>query len=135
VPLAIRFDPCDRPALIEIAGITVKSKASGKILWRAKNAAHFGQLTFSADMTRLPETKLLALCSETSSDPHFFLPTLPQMASDEPLQVQVWLRLSKPPASVPKIQTLEMTASAPEPLRESPRGIKLLHSLTKFLKN
>jgi hypothetical protein len=90
---ALRIDIVNRPCLIDIRGIALHSSVDGCVLWKT-----------SGKMTDIvPRGTLMRLTSneETGAarffsfgfDPQLYVPSLPSNAFDQPLMLEVWLRI------------------------------------------
>jgi hypothetical protein len=89
VPL--RFDPVDRAGIIDIASVTLRSNATGEILWCASTRGGFDDLVIRGTCLRLPHPRLLRLLSY-AADPQVHLPELAGDSFQEPLGLEVWIR-------------------------------------------
>ena len=88
VPL--RLDPIEFPGLIQIAAIQIKA-ANGKVLWRARTPADFRQLRVR-EAKVVQQDRVFQMLS-TANDPQLHLPRLKGADFEQPLKLQVWVRV------------------------------------------
>ncbi len=89
VPL--RIDPVDRVGMVDLAAVTLRSSATGKILWRANMESGLDQLTIHGSALRLPHARSLRLLAY-GDDPQIHLPHLKGEAFQDPLSIEILLR-------------------------------------------
>jgi Methyltransferase domain len=110
----LRIDPTDCPSVIDLRGIVIRSAVDRKALWTADGQAMEG--------VRVDGT-LLRVASEGKngankflsygSDPQFYLPKFDPLEFDQPLILELWLRVSRSWAAlVPLLHTYESAAAA-----------------------
>jgi O-antigen biosynthesis protein len=87
----LRFDPGKHEGLIEIAGVLIRSKVTGNILWRAKRAK-LRSVAVGGTATLLPYERVLRILS-FGIDPEVILPILAPSQFTGPLILEVWMRL------------------------------------------
>lgn len=87
----LRIDPLEFPALVEIAGIRLRSAASGKILWSAKSVKEFKAIQEKGTASRIPHDRLLKILS-TGNDPQLHLPPLRGKEFEQPIKLDMWVR-------------------------------------------
>lgn len=88
----LRFDPADRPGVVDIAAVSIRSRATGEVLWRANTRGGLENLVIRGTGLRLPHSRLLRLLSY-AEDPQIYLPHLKGEVFQEPLGLEVLLRL------------------------------------------
>ena len=92
----LRFDPVDRPGVIDIAAISLRSAATSEIAWRASTRGGWDELRTSGTCVRLPHRRLLRLWSY-ENDPRIHLPTLTGALFEEPFVLEAWMRFDPSP--------------------------------------
>jgi glycosyltransferase involved in cell wall biosynthesis len=85
----LRFDPCDRPALIEIAWIALRRDA--KVEWSLRGKA-LAALGTSGDAVRLGAERTLTVRTR-GDDPMLFLPT--EVVAGPSLVFDCWIKISR----------------------------------------
>jgi hypothetical protein len=85
----LRIDPCERPALIEIAWIALRRE--GRVKWSARGQA-LETLTVGGDAFRIGLERILRVRSR-GNDPMLFLPV--DVAAGPPLVLDCWMRISR----------------------------------------
>ncbi|PZR72781.1 MAG: hypothetical protein DLM73_12260 [Chthoniobacterales bacterium] len=85
----LRIDPCDHPALIEIACIALRR--GRKVEWSARGKA-LEALRFGGDAFRVSGGRTLTVRSQ-GNDPMLFLPA--NVAAGPPLVLDCWIRLTR----------------------------------------
>ena len=85
----LRIDPCEQPALIEIAGIALRR--GRQVEWSARGKA-LGALQFGGDAFRIGVERTLTVRSR-GNDPMIFLPA--EVAAGPPLVLDCWIRLTR----------------------------------------
>ncbi len=88
----LRFDPGNQAGIIDIAGILIRSKLTGRVLWRAKTPIELSGVTVGGTAIRIPHERVLRILS-FGIDPQLILPVLAGSPFDSPLTFQVWMRL------------------------------------------
>jgi hypothetical protein len=88
----IRIDPAEAPAVIDISAIEVRREADGELLWNGHDGAGFSGIEFAGD-ARLFQSGDQALCLSFGFDPQLILPVIPHCAPDEPLRLDIWVRI------------------------------------------
>ena len=89
---AIRIDPCDTTAVIDIAEIQVRAPGNGTALWRCDQSSGFDEIELAHDVAILSRSDVLR-CFSFGSDPQLILPDL--RCDKEPLCVDMWFRIDK----------------------------------------
>jgi glycosyltransferase involved in cell wall biosynthesis len=97
--VGLRFDPLDYPALVEIASIQLKSRATGKTTWRAKSPKEFKHLTVKGTASRVPDDRLFSTLS-TGNDPQIHFPKFSGAAFQQPLRLDLWIRVHTNSAAI-----------------------------------
>ncbi len=87
----LRIDPSDRAGILYLAGISIRSAITKRILWRATGRRGLKRLRIGGTAFRLPHSRLLWLISY-DEDPQIYLPHLSGPRFEEPLVLGVWLR-------------------------------------------
>ena len=85
----LRIDPCEQPALIEIACIALRR--GRQVEWSARGKA-LGALQFGGDAFRIGVERTLTVRSR-GNDPMIFLPA--EVAAGPPLVLDCWIRLTR----------------------------------------
>ncbi len=118
----LRIDLTSQPALIDIAAITIRKAVNQEILWTAAGPAAIEPLELQGTMKRFEDSNEAEFSRFISfgSDPQLLLPALDPERFDQPLLLEVWVR----------VQT---EISSLLPLLEAPRAAadlekKLLHT-------
>ena len=88
VPL--RLDPMEFPGLIQIAAVQIKSR-SGEILWSARTPSEFRQMRVR-EAKRVQHDRVFQMLS-TTNDPQLHLPKLKGAQFEQPVKLQVWVRV------------------------------------------
>lgn len=88
----LRIDPADRPCVIEIGEVSVKSAASGVPIWEASNASSLCNLKLLNDLFALPAADRYLLLSY-DDDPVIQTPDLPPI--QDAVHVEVSLRIDR----------------------------------------
>lgn len=83
----LRIDPCERPALIEIAWVALRR--DGRVEWSARGQA-LETLTVGGDAFRVSLDRILRVRSR-GNDPMVFLPV--DVAAGPPLMLDCWMRI------------------------------------------
>lgn len=122
----LRFDPVDRAGVVELAGFTIRSSATGEIVWSARKPRDLQQIGVRGTCVRVPHPRTLRLLCY-ADDPQIELSALDTQLSGEPLLFQVWIRFD--PA------TKAMKAAAEE-LDKTARALEVASSrLSQFEAN
>jgi methyltransferase family protein len=92
---ALRIDPGDRTAVIDIAGIVIRRLMDGEILWGARGCSDLAAISVGGTLTRLDNSENQEYCRFISNgpDPQLFLPEVDRERFDQPLFVEIWLRI------------------------------------------
>lgn len=98
----LRIDPAEQPAVIDVSAVALRRPLDGEILWAANGCSEVASLEVGGTLTRLGVNKTQEFCRFISfgSDPQFFLPGLDTERFDQPLVVEIWLRVQANVASV-----------------------------------
>ena len=91
---ALRLDPADRPAIIDIRGVKVLSAFNDKALATLERA-ELSSLGVGGTLMLSPNGDTGDSCRFFSygGDPQLYLPNLNDKALDQPLKVEIWLRV------------------------------------------
>jgi glycosyltransferase involved in cell wall biosynthesis len=87
----LRFDPLDRPGLIEIASMRLRSAADSRILWAAENAAAFAALTVAGTAVPIQGESPFRMLN-LGTDPILYFPRI-DVVPGEYLFLEVDLRV------------------------------------------
>ena len=96
--IGLRLDPGKEEGIVDIAGVLIRSKLSGNILWRVKKA-ELATLTVAGTAARIPNRRVFRILS-FGIDPAIILPRLSPSDFTEPLRVEVWMRVERSPAQI-----------------------------------
>ncbi|MFN7140639.1 MAG: glycosyltransferase [Limisphaerales bacterium] len=86
----IRLDPIDRPAVSEIAAISVKD-VNGKVLWRARSGNGAVRI---GNGVLLSDDRVFRIVS-CDSDPYVYITVPKELPQTEPLKLEVWQVVSE----------------------------------------
>jgi len=86
---AIRIDPLERPGLVEIAGITVRNRKDGSILWRTRASDIAEKAAVEGTALALPSPGRLSLFCH-GNDARVMLPQVPEGC---PLGLDIWIKV------------------------------------------
>jgi hypothetical protein len=91
---SLRIDISDCPALIDIRGIAVRSTFDGRILWTAGGAG-LDVITVGGTLARFEPELSNGACRFFSYgfDPQLYLPRLDPQEFDQPVSLEIWIRL------------------------------------------
>jgi Chromosome segregation ATPases len=91
---ALRLDLTDRPAVIDVAGLTLRSPVNDDVLWTARGY-EFRSFALNGTIVRLEVNESGNICRFFSfgADPQLILPDLSSPVFDQPLRLQIWLRI------------------------------------------
>jgi lipopolysaccharide biosynthesis protein len=95
----IRITPRDRPAMINIAGITLRSRADGSILWRARTPDAFQALQISGAARAIPDERVCKILCY-GDDAQISLPGFTGTTFTGPIQLDFWMRVDDEDVSV-----------------------------------
>jgi|tagenome__1003787_1003787.scaffolds.fasta_scaffold20987410_4 hypothetical protein len=84
----LRIDPCERPAIIEVAWVALRR--NGCVKWSARGSG-LDALTLGGDAFRVDLRRVLRIRSR-GNDPIFYLPA--DVPAEAPLVFDCWLRIS-----------------------------------------
>jgi hypothetical protein len=90
----LRLDPGDEVAIIDIAGILLQSKLTGKVLWRARGPAELSNLTVGGTAIALPDERLFRIFS-FGEDPQVIIPRLSGSEFAVPLRLEAWVHFER----------------------------------------
>jgi uncharacterized coiled-coil DUF342 family protein len=112
----LRFDPTDRPGVIEISSIAVRSLSEDHLLWEG-GPAEIANLSTGGTIIRLPTHGGEDCCRLLSygSDPQIFLPSLDDSASRSPVVLRVRMRIQSGLASLIPLLQPSVTPSQAQP--------------------
>jgi hypothetical protein len=91
----LRFDPAEQPALIDISALALRRPLDGEILWTANRYSDLALLDVGGTLSRLSPVANQEFCRYVSfgADPQLFLPRLDPIHFDQPLVLEVWIRV------------------------------------------
>jgi hypothetical protein len=98
----LRIDPAEQPAVVDVSAVALRRPLDGEILWSANGCSEVAALEIGGTLARLGVNKSQEFCRFISfgSDPQFFLPRLDRERFDQPLVLEIWLRVQTHVASV-----------------------------------
>jgi hypothetical protein len=98
----LRIDPAEQPAVVDVSAVALRRPLDGEILWSANGCSEVAALEIGGTLARLGANKNQEFCRFISfgSDPQFFLPRLDRERFDQPLVLEIWLRVQTNVASV-----------------------------------
>ncbi|MDQ6809148.1 MAG: hypothetical protein M3Z64_06945 [Verrucomicrobiota bacterium] len=99
VPL--RFDPAARPCVLDVATVSLRSRATSELVWRTAPRGGLDALRIGGTCLRIPHHRLLRLFSY-AEDPQIYLPSLSGEAFEEPLMFEAWVRFDASAAAMEK---------------------------------
>lgn len=91
----LRIDFCEQPAIIDLASIAIRKSTNNETLWIVERSADIAALDAASDMTLVDTSVKEEFCRyiSWSSDPQFFLPTIDPDGLDQPLYLEIWVRI------------------------------------------
>lgn len=91
---SLRIDLSDCPAIIDIRGLTIRSAFDNQILWNS-SGSDLTAVTAGGTLAHLDLELGNGACRFFSygSDPQLYLPTLDSPIFDQPVSLEIWLRL------------------------------------------
>jgi hypothetical protein len=107
----IRVDPADRPGLVRVTSIVVRSLATGELLWPATWALDRQAVQVGGTVLRLRTDDADLLLLSTGDDPWLLLPPLDRVVS-EPVRIEIVLRFDTAAAAVQQAATEIVRLSA-----------------------
>jgi hypothetical protein len=92
---ALRIDPADQTGVVDIAGIALRRLVDGETIWSAKGYSELATLSIGGTLVRLDDPNNQEFCRFISNglDPQLFLPELDWKCLDQPLSIDIWLRI------------------------------------------
>jgi hypothetical protein len=121
----LRIDPADQPAVIDISSVALRKPLNGEILWIANGCSEITSLLrVGGTLTSLKRNTSQEFCRFVSFgvDPQLFLPALDATHFDQPLLVEVWLRVHTSVGSVLRLlREADQQSAAIEPQDKSER--------------
>jgi Methyltransferase domain len=92
---ALRIDPTDQTGVVDIAGIALRRLVDGETIWSAKGYSEIAALSIGGTLVRLDNLDNHEFCRFISNglDPQLFLPELDWKRLDQPVSVDIWLRI------------------------------------------
>ena len=90
----LRLDPGNEVAIIDIAGILLQSKLTGKVVWRARGPAELSNLTVGGTAIALPDERLFRIFS-FGEDPQVIIPRLSGPEFAVPLRLEAWVHFER----------------------------------------
>lgn len=115
----IRIDVSDRANIVDLAAITLLNPASGKILWTASGRDGIASLRLSETTEHLSGLHAAKFCRFASpiAPARFFLPAFDAGEFDEPLELEIWLRVHLEIGAVLELLTRNDKSKEVETLR------------------
>ena len=91
---ALRIDLSDCPAIIDIRGVTIRGAFDNQILW-SSNGSDLATMTAGGTLIHLGAELGNGACRFFSYgfDPQLYLPILDSQIFDQPVSLEIWLRL------------------------------------------
>ncbi len=147
----LRLDPAEQPGLVDVSAIVLRRPADGHIIWSVKGPGELAALSAGGTLVRVDKSESRDFCRFFSygSDPQLLLPIPDRERFDQPLLLEIWLRIQTDMASLlpvlqdadqqrSHVQVLESALeSALEETRSAAADQKLVsgerHSLTQEL--
>jgi GT2 family glycosyltransferase len=90
----LRLDLGNERAIIDIAGILLRSKLTGKVVWRARGPAELSNLTVGGTAIALPDQRLFRIFS-FGEDPQVIIPRLSGSEFAVPLRLEAWVHFDR----------------------------------------
>ena len=91
----LRIDLASQPAVIDVAAITVRKRINDDVFWRANGSPEIASLSVAGTMSLLEGSGNTEFCRFLSvgNDPQLFLPTLGPDQLNQPLCLELWVRV------------------------------------------
>ncbi len=98
----LRVDPAEQPGLIDVSGIVIRRPANGEVLWSANGSEALSVLSAGGTLMTVNDTQQSDVCGFFSfgPDPQLILPVLDSRRFDQPLVLEIWLRVQTDMASL-----------------------------------
>ncbi|MCW5980941.1 MAG: class I SAM-dependent methyltransferase [Bryobacteraceae bacterium] len=110
----VRLDPCETPAVVDLAEIQIRRASDGAVLWRCDSASGFDGLQPSRDLAILDRGETLH-CFSHGFDAQMTLPPLANAAPGDALLVDLWINVEKELSRlIPVLEGSPAEPSAPE---------------------
>jgi hypothetical protein len=92
----IRIDPANCPSVIDIAGVQIRRAVDGAVLFEWTDPEEIRSFDCSAQLVPLigKNGGGPARFLSTGSDPRLMLPQLDSAVTDQPLSIEIWMRMS-----------------------------------------
>jgi outer membrane murein-binding lipoprotein Lpp len=109
---SLRIDLSDCPAIIDIRGLTIRSAFDHQILW-SSNGSDLATMVAGGTLVHLGPELGNGACRFFSygSDPQLYLPVLASPVFDQPVSLEIWLRLR---TELDELATLLVRPAGPE---------------------
>ena len=118
----LRIDPVDRLGLVDMAAVSLRSSATGEVLWSANRRSGLKELTVVGTALRLPHPRVLRLLAY-GSDPQVCLPLLKGEVFQDPLSLEILLRFEPAPEAIDRaIGAWNQSAIISPPALEPPEA-------------
>lgn len=88
----IRIDPSDVPAIIEVAEIQIRAAEDGRLLWHGQKEAGLSAVEVNRELQVLPGGDHFR-CASYGFDPQILLPEFGEATPEQPLYVDIWIRV------------------------------------------
>lgn len=91
----LRIDPAEQPAVIDISALALRRPLDGEILWSVNRYADLALLQVAGTLSLLSPVSNQEFCRYVSfgADPQLFLPKLDAAQFDQPLVLEIWIRV------------------------------------------
>jgi hypothetical protein len=91
----LRIDPAEQPAVIDLSALALRRPLDGEILWSANRYADLSLLQVGGTLSPLSPVVNQEFCRYVSfgADPQLFLPKLDATQFDQPLVLEIWIRV------------------------------------------
>lgn len=99
---SLRFDPVDRFGLVDVAAVTLRSAATGEVLWKVTPRSGILDLVVGGTCLKLRNQRFLRLFSY-GDDPQIYLPGADRAIIDEPLVLDAWVRFDDATDALQKV--------------------------------
>jgi hypothetical protein len=91
----IRLDPANCPCVIDLAGVRIRRAIDGAVLIEWTDPEDIRRFECVAELVALPaDSGGAARFLSTGADPRLILPRLDHTVADQPLAIEIWIRIS-----------------------------------------
>lgn len=101
----LRIDPAEQAAVIDLSALALRRPLDGEILWSANRYADLADLQVGGTLSPLNPVANQEFCRYVSfgADPQLFLPKLDSTQFDQPLILEIWIRIQTSVDSVVRL--------------------------------